>query len=438
MDSNLYQKQQITPTIPFIGLVDCDNFFVSCERVFQPKLKRVPLVILSSNDGCAVSRSNEAKKLGIRMGAPLHEFQEIVREHEVVTLSSNFSLYGDLSNRVMRLLQREYPSVDRYSVDETFIRFSHRNPLKAKNSAIKTLNTIQQCLGIPISIGIATTKVLTKIACYQAKNNSHYNGICLIGTEPDRLHTLQKTPISKVWGIGRRYSEFLTSRGIHTALDFTEIPQSWVKRHMSILGLRLQMELQGLSNCFHLGEEHEAQKSLLRSRSFGQPVTDKASLAESLAAHATSAGDRLRREGLVASGIGVFIRTSPYAYKPQYSNSLVLSFDDPTDYTPDLIHKATEALTIIYKPNYEYKKTGIFLTGLMPKETATLSLFKTPQEYARQANLMKIFDTLRQRWGKEGCFFAARGVSTSWHPKTSTKTPRYTTNWKELPRAVCQ
>lgn len=414
----------------FFFLIDCNAFFVSCEKLFDPKLSQKPVVVLSNNDGCVVARSKEAKALGIPMGAPAFKYQSLFKEKQVQVFSSNFSLYSDISHRVMRVLAQFTDAMEEYSVDEAFLLLDSPDPLE---KAAEIQRRVVQWTGIPVSIGIGKTKTLAKVANDLAKKEEKTKGIFLLDTQESVDAALKKLPVSEIWGIGRRLEESLHAYGIHTALAFKNANDSWLKKLFSVTLYKTALELRGV-RCLSLETMPAAKQSITRSRSFAKPLFDLDSLNEALSTYTASAAEKMRAEESYASFLSVFIATSPFIPNA-YSNSASISLTEPTHYTPLLAMYAKEALKKIYKENYGYKKVGVILCGLVPSSSYQRTLFgQTPVQTEKQAKAMQLIDQVNAYWGNDTLQFAAEGTAKPWKSKRECTSPRYTTHWDELPQ----
>jgi len=413
------------------ALVDCNNFFASCERVFNPTLIGKPLIVLSNNDGCIVSRSQEAKDLGIPMGAPAFQLRDFIEEHQVAVFSSNYTLYGDMSNRVMRTLQSFTEHLEIYSIDEAFLDLRGFTLTDLGAYGHRIIQTVQQHTGIPVSIGIAPTKALAKVANKLAKKYRGYQGVCLIDTEEKRIKALQHTVIQDVWGIGRQHSRKLQAVGIQTAYEFTLHPASWVRRHLTVTGERLWKELNGHS-CLELELMPQPKKQICTSRSFGTPLTTFEELFEAVAHFTASCAAKLRRQHTCAGSIVVFIRTNPFNEQaPQYLNSTRLSLPVPTCDTVTLITYAKQLLKELYRPGFTYKKAGTILTDIIPDSPIQGKLFEII-DTSRQHRLLNTDDTLNERYGHDKVRIAAQGYGRKWKLKSERLSPCYTTNLEDI------
>jgi len=414
-----------------VALVDCNNFYASCERVFNPKLEGVPIVVLSNNDGMIVARSNEAKALGIKMGEPLFKVEDIVRKHGVKVFSSNYTLYGDLSHRVMMTLEQFSPNVEIYSIDEAFIDlsgFSYKD-LDAYSREIRA--TVKKWTGLPVSIGIADTKTLAKIANHRAKKDSRHKGVLNIAGAADVSEYLKETEVGDVWGVGRQYTKLLNARQITNAFELSQADDKWIRKNMTVMGLRTVYELRGIP-CIELEYMRPAKKAIVSSRSFGKTTASKKDIRESVAFFTTVASEKMRRQKSKATVLMVFLRTNPFKTLPQYHNGVQVQLPVPTDSTSEMIGYAMKGVEQIFREGYQYHKVGVMLTGFVPKTQTQMSIFDTIDR-ARQDAVTQTVDRINMELGAGSIHYAATGVKREWRTKAEKKSPRYTTNWKELP-----
>lgn len=417
----------------WFGLADCNNFYVSSERIFNLSLKGVPVVVLSNNDGCVISRSQEAKDLGIKMGEPVHLVKELIEQHHVRVFSSNYALYADISARVMNSLKDLCPEVEVYSIDEAFLDLSIFHPEELRNFGLNVKSKILKWTKIPICIGIAPTKTLAKIANRVAKKNADTQGVFVLDTEETRLKVLADFDVSDVWGIGRQRAKFLKNHGIHTALQLSQQDDDFIKRHFNVTGLRLVRELRGQS-CLPLQQERTSQKGICCSRSFGKPLMSLGDVSEAVATFANTCGEKLRRQGTCANVVTVFVRTNPFSKtKPQYANGISLNFDVPTDSSSEIIRYAMQGLQMIFKSGFAYKKAGVILTGIIPENQRQTGLFDTVDR-EKLASISKLMDGLNTRFGRNTVSFAVGGTGKNWQPKVSRRSPKYTTKWADVPK----
>lgn len=412
-------------------MVDCNNFYVSCERVFDPSLWGAPVVVLSNNDGCVIARSNEAKTLGIAMGEPAFKRERFFRANGVRVFSSNYALYGDLSRRVMEILATFSPDLEIYSIDEAFLRIDGL-PFRDALAFARTIReTVTRWSGIPVSVGVAETKTLAKIANRKAKKDTDCEGAYVLpapGVERDVL--LEALDTRDIWGVGRRYATMLAKNGIHTARALRDAPDPFVRRTMTLTGLSTVLELRGKS-VLALEDAPPAKKAICSSRSFGRPVTSLAELQESVSAYVSRAAEKLRAQRSVAGRLTVFVQTNPHKDEPQYSNGRDMVLPHPTAHTPTLVRAARELAQGIYRLGYRYKKAGVLLTALEPAEGRQLPLLAAGGDGSTA--LMDVLDRANAKWGRGALQVAAAGLGRPWQMRQAHKSPRYTTRWDELP-----
>ncbi|MBU1040616.1 MAG: Y-family DNA polymerase [Proteobacteria bacterium] len=420
--------------MPLFALVDCNNFYASCERLFRPELKGRPVVVLSNNDGCVIARSSEAKALGIPMGAPAFQWEREFRKSGVAVFSSNFPLYGDLSSRIMTTLEDMAPSVEVYSIDEAFLDLTGVADPEALCRAIR--ERVLRWVGIPVSIGLARTKTLAKLANRVAKKQPGYGGVFNLEQGQAAEAVLAVTDVGDVWGIGPRHSKRLWARGVRTALDFVRLPRTWVRREMSVVGLCTQLELSGVS-CQSLSRAPAPHKSLLCSRTFGRLVTERAHLREAVSSYAVRVAEKLRAEGAEAMSVQVCISTPRHRDNlPQHSGQATVALPAATAHTPSIIDAALRALEDCFRPGYEYQKAGVMLLGLTPASGRQVSLLDLdPEQRQRQHGLMSALDAVNRRFGRGTLRYAiTTAPDRPWHMRQMRRSPRYTTSWDELPR----
>ena len=419
------------------ALIDCNNFYASCERVFQPHLNGKPVVILSNNDGCVIARSNEAKSLGIPMGAPAFKYKEIFQKNKVQIFSSNFTLYGDISNRVMSIISRYVPDVEIYSIDEAFLDLENlalESHDAANDFGVYCRNIVKQWVGIPVRIGIAPTKTLTKVASYLAKQQTHHPGIFSITNNQKDIETaLKRVPIHQVWGVGRRLNKKLSDSGMKNAYDLACSNIPLIRKKYSVVLERTVRELRG-ERCLAMDENPAPKKQIVVSRSFGTRVTDLKTLRPIVSNFAVRAAEKLRNEKQKCSQVSVFVRTSPFSdHKPQHTGYKTIEFSTPTNDTRDILIAAKKALLPIFKPGYDYAKAGILLSRFSNEETKQYSLFKDPNEPKENSKFMKYIDELNAY--ETQIYFASQNTK-KWSPmKQNMTSPKYTTSWYELPIA---
>lgn len=416
------------------ALLDCNNFYVSCERVFNPGLEGQPVVVLSNNDGCIIARSNEAKALGIRMGEPYFRARLLLKQHRVRVFSSNYALYGDMSQRVMEVLGRLEPEVEVYSIDEAFVRLPQGSVegLLANGRHIRT--TVKKQTGIPVSIGFGPSKTLAKLANRMAKQHPEHGGVFAIMPDSDMAGSLSKIAAGDVWGIGSRSARKLAGNGIRTAWDLSRADERWLKKHLSITGVRTMHELQGIS-CFPLEEAPEPKHSIACSRSFGILVTDGGEMHEAAAAYVSRAAEKLRAQQCKAGCLTLYLTTNRFRTDlPQYADSRTVTLPCPTADTAELIGQAVRCLKELFRPGYAYQKVGVVLSDLSPDHFQQPDLFRIPRR--NRDDLLQALDRINRRWGKDTLQYASAGLRQSWHHKQELKSPSYTTNWRELPVVI--
>lgn len=413
-----------------IGLADCNNFYASCERVFDPKLEGVPIVVLSNNDGCIIARSNEAKALGFQMGQPYFEVKQLARRHHVKVFSSNFALYGDMSNRVMTILKSYVPRTEVYSIDEAFLDFEDTPNCVLNDLGHEISRYVRRATGIPISLGIAPTKTLAKIASKLCKKYPKLQGCCFMHRPADIEKVLRKYPIADVWGIGRRYEKKLSAMGIQTAWDFTQLDPLWVRKHMTVVGERMWKELRGIP-CIEMEDVPQPKKQIATTRSFATEITDYDQLRSALVSYSANCAQKLRSQQSVCSEIMVFIHTNPFKeYQPQYNLTKIETFATPTDSTLEIAERTSKMLKAIYRKGYSYKRGGVILSSISPALGVQSSMFD-PVDRNKHSKLMKTLDALNAKDGRNTVVIASAGFDPS--PLGRHHLSRqYTTKWEDI------
>lgn len=402
------------------ALVDCNNFYASCERVFNPALVGVPVIVLSNNDGCVIARSNESKKIGIKMGVPYYQIKNEIRKHGIKVFSSNYTLYGDMSNRVMTILSSFTPNIEIYSIDEAFLDMSGMKNLEEYGKHI--VNTTTKWTGIPVSMGIAPTKTLAKVANKFAKKYKKYNGTCVIDSDEKRIKALKLTEIGDVWGIGNRKEKKLKSHGVNNAYEFTLLPRSWVRKYMTVTGERTWLELNGTS-CIDLELVQPDKKQICTSRAFGKNITDIEKMKEAVAYYASLCAEKLREQKSSACSIMVFIFREDLH---QYFRNCVISLPVPTSSTLEITKYAIEALHKIFKEGYQYKKAGVIITEIVDNSgIQTNILDKVDRE--KHNRLMKVVDNLNKGFTTNVLNLAIQGTNKTWNLRRELLSPCYTT-----------
>jgi DNA polymerase V len=420
-----------------IALIDVNNFYVSCERVFNPKLRNKPVVVLSNNDGCAVARSNEVKALGVSMGAPWFKMKDLAKQHGIIALSSNYGLYADMSNRVMSILRQFSPDQEVYSIDESFLdlsNFKNQNHIKYGQTMRKR---ILLWTGLPVCVGIGSTKTLAKLANHCAKKQPHFNGVCDFNAlTTDALNNLlSKIDVGEVWGVGRKLARRLEALGIKSVLDLKQANADRLRRQFSVVMQKTIHELNGIV-CIELEDIAPPKKQILSSRSFGVPVRDFNSLAESITLYMSRAAEKLRRQQDFAGSVYVYIRTSPFKLDdPFYSNGMTIPLPSPTDDARQLVSVVLWALKQLYKPNYNYAKAGVMLSDLVPAEGVQIDLFSPIQQTLKTNKLMMTMDSFNRKIGKEAIKLASEGFKRPWKMKQENKSPSFTTKWSDTIKA---
>lgn len=437
---NMDPKSFNTRSSVAYAIIDCNNFYASCERVFNPKLEGKPIVILSNNDGCVIARSEEAKDLEIPMGAPEFKFRKFFRDNGVVVRSSNYPLYGDMSRRVMEVLRDLTHDIEVYSIDEAFAELStHTYPdLDEYGEVIK--QTVYQWTGLPVSVGIAPSKTLAKIANETAKRNATYNGVLNLCNNPGTNQILEKMRLQKVWGIGHNLTIRLNRFGINTAYDLKQKidNKQWVRKHLNVTGLRTVLELNGLP-CLKLSGALESRKGILTSRMFGKPLYDLKEIEEAVSTYISRGAEKLRAQGSVATNLQVILIGDKFKDpKSKYKYGAYTSFKVPTAHTPTLIHAGKRLTRSVYLPNTKYKKAAIMLTGLVPHNEVQMDLFDPELYTQQQFELMTCIDQINTKHGRNTAAFAATGLhrkneeQVSWKMNQNFLSKKYTTEWEDI------
>lgn len=412
------------------ALVDCNNFYASCQRVFEPHLRNKPVVILSNNDGCVIARSNEAKALGIPMGAPAFEYKTVFEENNVFVYSSNYALYGDMSSRVMNILSRYSPEIEIYSIDEAFLKFKGFELYDLHTIGLNMQRTVTKGTGIPISVGFAPTKALAKVANKIAKKYSERTqSVYIIDDEEKRIKALKWTKIEDVWGIGRKHAKRLKAKNILNAYQFTQLSDEWVRKEMAVVGLRLKHELEGKPTLDL--ELPKSKKMIATTRSFEKPFTKFDDISERVSTFTASCSEKLRRQNSHCNMIMVFVHTNYFRKdQAQYSRNIVIKTDFPTNSTIELNHYAQIGLKAIFKEGFHYKKAGVIVMGLTPNNQTQLSLFNTSNP--KHQPLMKVIDKMNTSFGTNKVKFATQSLGRQWKMKQEKLSPCYTTRINEI------
>ena len=413
------------------ALIDCNNFYVSCERVFNPKLNNKPVVVLSNNDGCAISRSNEAKALGIPMGAPAFKYENIFKKNDVEVFSSNFPLYGDMSSRVMSILSNFTPNIEIYSIDEAFLKFEGFEKYDLDSYCQEIKYMVMKWTGIPISIGIAPTKALAKVANRIAKKfPNQTKGVYLLNSEEKRIKALKWLKIQDVWGIGFRHTERLKNIKVNTAYDFINLEDGWVRKNMSVVGLRLKKELEGKS-VLNLEELRSPKKAIATTRSFEGTITDYEKIKERISTFAICCAEKLRAQNSNCNSIYVFVRSNKFQKnKTQYRNGILMTIPFSTNSNMVISKHAIEGLKKIFKKGINYKKAGTIVMGLDSSNNHQLNLFKN--EDPKHKCLMKAIDFIQKKEGQNKVKLASQDLRKRWKMKQEKLSPNYTCKLNEI------
>lgn len=418
------------------ALVDCNNFYASCEKLFRPDLAHTPVVVLSNNDGCVVARSKEAKKLGIKMGVPQFQVRELMQKHGVLAFSSNYALYADMSQRVMSTLESLAPRVEVYSIDEAFLDLTgvdHCQDLTAFGSQVR--HVIQKWTGIMVCVGIAPSKTLAKLANHAAKTWHKTGGVVDLTSTERQRKLLALLPVHEVWGIGGKLTKRLQQLGIDTALQLADADPKFMRQHFSVVVERTVRELNGES-CIDLEEVAPTKKQIISSRAFGERITEKQQMQEAISEYISRACSKLRKEQQQAKHLTVFLRTSPFSEKDApYSASKSIELQAPSSDTRVFLAEATKLLNGLWLNGYRYAKAGVMLADFYDPGVYQLGLFDEPlMQKESDQKLMQLMDNLNTKFGKT-IWFASQGVKQEWSMKRELLSPAYTTNWKQLPVA---
>lgn len=412
------------------ALVDCNNFYASCERVFRPDLNGKPIVVLSNNDGCAIARSNEAKALGIPMGAPAYQFEKVFEEKGVYVFSANFALYGDMSHRVMDMLGTFTPDMEIYSIDEAFLSLKGFEHLNLQQYGLTMRKKVLKGTGIPISVGIAPTKALSKVANRIAKKfTDRTGGSYVIDNEEKRIKALKWLAVEDVWGIGRQHAKRLRNVGVNTAFDFTQLPEEWVRRNMAVVGLRLQKELKG-EPMLEL-DVPQAKKNIATTRSFDSNYTQFEQLKERVSSFAVSCSEKLRKQKSCCNALMVFVHTNRHREDlAQYSRNIVIQLPFPTNSAIELSEFAVQALKQIFREGYAYKKAGVIVMDFTPIQNQQLNIFVNSNP--KHGKLMQAVDHINRLQGPQKVRLATQDMKRIWKMKQEKLSPRYSTNLRDI------
>lgn len=415
------------------ALCDANNFFCSCERVFDSSLEGKPIIVLSNNDGCAIARSNEAKALGIKMGANFFEIENLVRRYNVLVFSTNFVLYADMSMRMKGLVSSFCPEVENYSIDELFLNFSGFDNVDLRKHCLEMVRTVKQGVGLPVSVGVAATKTLAKVANKFAKKYPGYESVCIIDTDEKRVKALQGTEIGDVWGIGRRHTKRLQEKGIRTAYDFTQLPGEWVRKHMTITGERTWCELLG-EPCIKMETIEPDKQTIMVSRSFGKMIDDYEILKEAVANYACMTAAKLRKQKSCAKSLLVFIDTNPFREDlPQHSQHVIVNMPVATNSSIEIVNYVSEGLEKIFRSGFRYKKAGVMLMDICGQDAIQGNIWDNIDR-DKHKRLMEVLDHTNDKYGRNTLKLAVQGDGQQWKIKQERLTPCYTTRMSDFPK----
>jgi len=418
------------------ALVDINSCYCSCEEIFNPKIKGKPIVVLSNNDGCVIARNNAVKKLGVEMGVPAYQIKDQVEKYGIEVFSSNYQLYGDMSTRLMTVLSTFVQDMEVYSIDEAFLDMTGFEHLGLKSYGEKIVKTILQYTGLPVSMGIAPTKTLTKVANKFSKKYKGYNGVCMIDTDEKLKKALQMTDISDLWGIGRRLTKRMNRQGIKTAYDITQASRSFMRKYYTVTGERMWMELQGIQ-CYGLEENPPKKKQICTSRAFGDYLRDFEGMRECVSTYATICAEELRQQGTFATELMVFIHTNHFnELHDQYAQNCVIKLPVATNSTLEIVTHAMKALKLIFKPGYLYKKAGVIITEIT--RNPSNNLFREI-DHEKHGRLMEVIDKYNKGFISDKIKLAVQGTGgRDWKLKQERLSPRYTTQISEVIRVNCR
>ncbi|REC93395.1 Y-family DNA polymerase [Kushneria indalinina] len=422
-----------------IGIVDCNSFYVSCERLFRPDLNDRPVGVLSNNDGCVIALSNELKALGITMGTPAHFLRDQVMHEGVTLFSSNYELYGDISQRVQAVLEEFSAGIDPYSIDECWVDFSGFSADQLEQHAHELRRRVKQYTGIPVSIGVAPTRTLAKVANRAAKKNASYEGVCVLyPNSPRAVELLQHFDLGDIWGIGRRLDEKLRQLGINTAWDLRRQNAKELRRRFSVTLERTVLELQETPAIEMMGMDF-ARERIMTSRSFGQLTEDKSEVRGAIRQHAQRSAEKLRKQGSLCRAVLVFLRTNPHRHDlDQYNPSQIIELDHATDDSRDIVAASMRVLERIYTTGFQYKKAGVMLMDIGDRSVEQLSLLDSARsdiERARSGRLMGVMDELNEKMGRNTVRLGSAATGAAWQLRCANRSPRFTTRWDEIPMA---
>lgn len=413
-----------------IALVDCNNFYVSCEKVFQPALEGHPVVVLSNNDGCIISRSDEARAIGIGMGVPAFSVKDKIRKHNIRVFSTNYTLYGDFSQRVMNTLAHFSPDIEIYSIDEAFLEIARTESADYTELCREIKNTVKQWTGIPVSVGAAPTKTLAKAANYLARKDERHAGVFVM-EEPDNAGRIfNEIPVKEIWGVGEKYATFLHRQGITTAAELQRADHRWIKKRLGVMGERIVLEMNGVK-CYPLNVNPDVKKELCSARSFGKPILEYEDLESATVSFAMNISRKLKKENLLAGSLIVFVMTNKYARGPRYVNYKVVNLSSPTQNASEIVHYTLTGLKDLFIRGYLYKKSGVMATELIEAGQGQLKLWHSGRD-ERMRKAEEAMDMVNKRSGKRAVGFAIEQEEGPWKMRQMNLSPKYTTRWEEL------
>jgi DNA polymerase V len=424
------------PPQHIFALADCDSFYVACQQIFDATIRDRPVIVLGNGDGCIVAANRLAKSLGVKRGMPFFVCRALVERYQIAVYSSNYPLYQDISERIMRLLARHTPSVEVFSIDEAYLDFSHLREEQLVPTGQRLRQQVLQGTGISLSLGIAPTKVLAKLGATLVKRHRLPEGVLsFVGLSTQQIdEILSQVLVEDLFGIGERLAAKLNTEGILTARRLKYADHAWVRRRFGVGVQRVTLELQGIC-CIPLQTTPQARKAMMVALAFGRPIEHLEEVLEAVSHYSARVGEKLRKQHQQAGSLSVFIRTNPFDKRAkQYANSAKMTFVLPTSSTPDLIRASQELVKQIYQPGYLYKKAGVLVEALQPEEVIQPDLFGTFswEKERREATVMALIDLINERWGPNTIFFAAQGTGRTWHMQAHRRSPRYTTNWQEV------
>ncbi|MCB0805961.1 MAG: Y-family DNA polymerase [Bacteroidales bacterium] len=412
------------------ALVDCNNFYASCERIFHPSLGGKPVVVLSNNDGCVIARSEEAKRAGIKMAVPVFEISDLIKQHGVHVFSTNYALYGDISQRVMNILAESSPDMEIYSIDEAFLDLSAISLNQLQNHAIALQSKILKWTGIPVSIGIGYTKIQAKLANHIAKTDPDRHGVFSLVGHPDPDSVLEEIPLNEIWGVGEKYSAFFEGAGIASARELKYCDENRIREKLGVVGQRLVLELRG-TVCYPLNQNPANKKEICTSRSFGRPLTKYEELEAATADYVDKVARKLRKQKSLAQSVLIFIMTNKYDTGPKYVNYKIVKLPVPTNQSHELIHFALIALKSLYREGFRYKKSGAIVSEVIPDAGQQTSLWDEKGR-AKHKKLLKVIDKINENAGLDVVKFAVQDTDSSWGMRQHHLSPHYTTRWNDI------